>query len=198
MSEVHPILTGEKVILARVRPEDVPVMARHFANLELTAYLGAIGGAFSLEDEQAYYESISKSKPDGVTFGIYTREGQTYIGGIDLRGVNHRHGTAELGVSVHDPEYWGGGYGSEAVRLMVEYGMFFLGLHNIQLNVFSYNTRGIAAYKKVGFREIGRRRGAIRLGGERFDAVLMDITADEVDMSRMRGLVRLLPATLEE
>ena len=100
--------------------------------------------------------------------------------------------TAELGISIHDPEYWGGGYGSEAAALMVEYGMYFLGLHNIVLNVFSYNTRGIAAYEKVGFREIGRRRGAIRLGQERFDAVLMDITADEVDTSRMRGLVRLL------
>lgn len=45
MADLHPVLTGEKVLLARVRPEDVPVMARHFANLELTAYLGAIGGA---------------------------------------------------------------------------------------------------------------------------------------------------------
>lgn len=197
MPDLHPVLTGEKVILARVRQEDVPTMARHFANLELTTYLGSLGGAFSLEDEQAYFESISKSKPDAVTFGIYTREGQNYIGGMDLRGINHRHATAELGISIHDPEYWGGGYGSEAAALMVEYGMYFLGLHNIVLNVFSYNTRGIAAYQKVGFREIGRRRGAIRLGQERFDVVMMDITADEVDVSRMRGLVRLLPATLE-
>ncbi|MFC6618113.1 GNAT family N-acetyltransferase [Deinococcus radiophilus] len=70
--------------------------------------------------------------------------------------------------------------------------MFFLGLHNIQLNVFSYNVRGIRAYEKVGFREIGRRRGAVRLGAERFDTVMMDITADEVDTSRMRALVKLL------
>ncbi len=82
-------------------------------------------------------------------------------------------------------------------RLIVEYGMFFLGLHNIMLNVFAYNTRGMAAYQKVGFREIGRRRGAIRLGQERFDVVLMDITAADVDTSRMRALVRLLPAPLE-
>ncbi len=75
---------------------------------------------------------------------------------------------------------------------MVEYGVFFLNLHNIMLNVFSYNTRAIRAYEKAGFREIGRRRGAVRLGHERFDDVLMDITADEVDTSRMRSLVRLL------
>lgn len=196
MAKPQAVLTGEKVILARVRREDVPEMARYFSNLELTAYLGALGGAYSLEDEEAYFESVSRSKPDLAAFGIYERESGGYIGGVDLMRINHRHGTAELGVSIHSPEHWGGGYGSEAVALMVEYGMFFLGLHNIMLNVFSYNTRGIRAYEKVGFREIGRRRGAVRLGNERFDAVQMDITADEVDTSRMRALVGLLPPPL--
>lgn len=192
MSELNPVLTGEKVVLARLRREDIPELTRRFANLELTTYLGAFGGTFSREDEEAYFESVSKSSPEGVTFGIYERSSGQIIGGTDLRGINHRHGTAELGISIHNPDYWGGGYGSEAVRLLVEYGMFFLGLHNIILNVFAYNTRGIAAYEKVGFREIGRRRGAVRLGAERFDIVMMDITADEVDTSRMRALVELL------
>lgn len=189
---LHPVLTGEKVVLARLRREDVPEMARYFANLELTTYLGAFGAAFSLQDEEAYFESVSKSSPEQVTFGIYVRETERFIGGLDLRGINHRHGTAELGISVHSPDHWGGGYGSEAVGLMVEYGMYFLGLYNIQLNVFAYNVRGIRAYEKVGFREIGRRTGAVRLGQERFDSVLMEITADRVDTARMRGLVRLL------
>ncbi|MDO4262763.1 MAG: GNAT family protein [Deinococcus sp.] len=192
MSELFPVLTGDKVVLARLRREDVPELARYFANLELTAYLGAFGAAFSLQDEEAYFENVSKSSPEQVTFGIYERGTERLIGGLDLRGINHRHGTAELGVSVHNPDYWGGGYGTEAVALMVEYGMYFLGLYNIQLSVFAYNIRGIRAYEKVGFREIGRRTGAVRLGQERFDSVLMEITADRVDTSGMRALVRQL------
>lgn len=133
-----------------------------------------------------------------MLFGIFARDTEELVGGIDLRDINHRNGTALLGVSVYSPEHWGSGYGSEAVRLMVEYGVFFLNLHNIMLNVFSYNTRAIRAYEKAGFREIGRRRGAVRLGHERFDDVLMDITADEVDTSRMRSLVRLLPPPAAE
>ncbi|MFC6591834.1 GNAT family N-acetyltransferase [Deinococcus lacus] len=74
------VLTGEKVILARLRRTDIPEMARHFANLELTAYLGALGGAYSLEDEQAYFESVSKNRPDAVTFGIYHRESGELLG----------------------------------------------------------------------------------------------------------------------
>ncbi|MFC6618114.1 GNAT family N-acetyltransferase [Deinococcus radiophilus] len=107
MSELHPVLTGEKVILARLRREDIPELARRFANLELTTYLGAYGGAFSLQDEEAYFESIAKSSAEGVTFGIYERESGSLIGGTDLRSIHHRHGTAELGISIHNPEYWG-------------------------------------------------------------------------------------------
>ncbi|SMB96095.1 GNAT family N-acetyltransferase [Deinococcus hopiensis] len=187
-----PVLRGERVMLARLRREDIPELARLFQNLELTTYLSGHGASYSLEDEQAYFEAVSRNSPTQITFGIYEREAGRLIGGIDLRDINHRHGTAELGVSIHDPECWSGGLGKEAVRLMVTYGVFHLGLHNIFLKVFAFNTRGIRAYEKVGFSEIGRRTGAVRLGSERFDTVLMEITADRVDTSGLRAQIRLL------
>ena len=198
MASPTPIVTGEHVILAHIRREDIPVIAPYFASLELSSYLGRFGASHTLQDEEAWFEGISRSREDRVLFGIFAWDTEELVGGIDLRDINHRNGTALLGVSVYSPEHWGSGYGSEAVRLMVEYGVFFLNLHNIMLNVFSYNTWAIRAYEKAGFREIGRRRGTVRLGHERFDDVLMDITADEVDTSRMRSLVRLLPPPAAE
>lgn len=188
-----PALRGEQVMLARLRREDVPALASYFQNLELSTYLGGSGVAYSLEDEQAYFERVSLSSADGVTFGIYDAGSERLIGGTDLRDINHRHGTAELGVSLHDPDCWGSGMGSEATRLMLAYGMFHLGLHNIMLRVYAFNERAVRAYRKVGFRELGRRRGSVRLGMERFDTVFMDITAAEVDTSALRRQLRLLP-----
>ena len=46
---------------------------------------------------------------------------------------------------------------------------------------------------KAGFREAGRWRKAYSIGGERYDSVWMDVTRDELDLSRMRALVGLLP-----
>ncbi|WP_019586471.1 GNAT family N-acetyltransferase [Deinococcus apachensis] len=187
-----PVLTGEQVVLARLRREDVPELAHYFHNLELTTYLGGSGTSYSLEDEQAYFEVVSRNNPSQVTFGIYERSSGRLIGGVDLRDINHRHGTAELGISIHDPDAWGGGSGSEATRLMVGYGVFHLGLHNILLKVFSFNTRAIRAYEKVGFVVCGRRTGTVRLGGERYDTVFMEITAERVDTSALRAQIRLL------
>ncbi|MBB5294719.1 GNAT family N-acetyltransferase [Deinococcus metallilatus] len=187
-----PSCWGERVILARLRREDIPEITRYFQNLELTTYLGGSGVSYSLEDEQAYFESVSRSSAAQVTFGVYERESGRVIGGIDLRDINHRHGTAELGVSIHDPACWSGGFGSEATRLMVQYGVFHLGLHNILLRVFAFNTRAIRAYEKVGFQVCGRRTGTVRLGDQRYDTIFMEITADRVDTSALEAQITLL------
>ena len=54
-----------------------------------------------------------------------------------------------------------------------------MGLHNILLVTFSWNLPAIRAYTKAGFREIGRRRGAVVTLGQRYDQVLMDAIAEE-------------------
>lgn len=179
-----PILSGEKVYLARFRREDIEVIALHFSNPEFTVFLRGYGVTFSLEDEQARFESISKSRPEQVIFAILTLE-HRLIGGCDLRDIVHRTGTAELGIAIYDPSDWNQGYGTEAVTLMLRYAMFHLNLHNVLLRVFGFNPRAIRAYQKVGFREIGRRRGAAVLGGERFDEVYMDITQGEVNLESL-------------
>jgi len=179
-----PILSGDKVYLARFRREDIEVIAPHMCNLELTTLLRGHGLTFSLEDEQDWFESVSKNKAKQVIFAILTLE-HRLVGGVDLRESVHRTGTAELGIAVYDSSDWNQGYGSEAVNLMLRYGMYHLNLYNVLLTVFSFNARAIRAYQKAGFKEIGRRRGAVVLGGERFDQVYMDITRDEINLETL-------------
>lgn len=186
------IVEGDKIFLGRFVKEDVPDIARHFQNLELTAYLGSIGATYTVEEEQGWYDAEGKQTAERKTFAVFEAASERLVGAVSLFDINHRHGTATLGVVIYDPEDWGRGFGSEAVRLLVAYGMFFLDLHNVLLQVFAYNERGVAAYKKVGFREIGRRTGAVVLGGERFDQVYMEITRGVVDLAAMRALIRQL------
>ncbi|MDD4796309.1 MAG: GNAT family protein, partial [Eubacteriales bacterium] len=66
-------------------------------------------------------------------------------------------------------------YGSEALTLLVDFGFHYLNLNNIMLKVFSFNQRAVNCYKKVGFKEIGRRRQTYYLKGNYYDEILMDI-----------------------
>lgn len=185
------VIPGERIYLTHLRREDVPLLARWFADLELTAYLGSLGASFSLEQEQRWFDSLAGDSQQ-VTFGIVVRADDRLIGSVTLRSIDHRHGTAELGIAIGDKRAWNQGYGTEAVRLMAEYGCFFLNLYAIRLALVEFNERARRAYLRAGFREVGRWRGAYHLDGRRYDRVWMDITRDELDLSRMRALIGLL------
>lgn len=182
------VVPGDRVFLTTLQHDDVALMSRWFTDLELTAYLGQIGASFRAEQEQAWYDNLDR-QADNVTFGIVPRATGALIGSVALMRIDHKHGRAELGIAIGDRAAWGQGYGAEAVRLMAEYGCFFLNLYSIVLSFVEFNQRGAAAYRKAGFREAGRWRKAFQIGGERFDSVWMDITRDELDLSRMRALL---------
>jgi RimJ/RimL family protein N-acetyltransferase len=134
----------------------------------------------TLERETERFDKISKD-PTRVFFAIYTLENLTFIGDTGLRRIDQRQGTATFGIAIGHKAYWGKGYGTEVTKLVLDYGFRFLNLYNIGLDTTSYNTRAIRAYQKAGFKESGRRRGAILLAGKRYDEVQMDCLASEFE-----------------
>jgi RimJ/RimL family protein N-acetyltransferase len=140
----------------------------------------------TLEALEGHYDRCSKAD-DEVHFTIYERATLRPIGVANLTGIAGR--TATFAIAIGERECWGKGYGTEATRLVLDYGFNALGLHNIMLTVYSYNERGIRAYRRAGFREIGRRRQAVQLGGGLHDLVYMDCLATEFESSLLRRLL---------
>jgi RimJ/RimL family protein N-acetyltransferase len=192
MSERKLVLKSERLGFVTLIREDIPTMTAWFQNLEYGAYLMGSGHRpLTLEAETKWFEENATPSQSLVTFGILELETQRLIGTCGLMDINLVNGIATLGIGIGEPECLGKGYGTEAVKLLVEYGMFFLNLHNIKLEVFGFNPRAMRAYEKAGFSLVGRRRAAYVLGGERYDDIIMDITRDEVDPSRMRAVMGL-------
>lgn len=193
MNDAEPIfrpevVPGERIFLSHLLKSDVPQFARWLSDLEMNTYLGAPGMSYTLEQEQAWFDDLGKNKQMRC-FAIIVRDGQKLIGSVSLMGINHQHGTAELGIGLGDKTVWGQGYGSEAVRLMCDYGFTFLGLSSICLWHSAFNERGHRAYLRAGFQEAGRWRGALTFNGRRYDHILMDITRDDFGPSRLTHLV---------
>ncbi len=112
-------------------------------------------------------------------FEIVDNETDEAIGRTIFFDINHIDRCAMVGIVIGEKNYWGKGFGQEALKLMLDYGFNLLNLNNIMLGTFEFNTRSIAAYKKVGFKEIGRRRQGRIIGGKKFDVIFMDILAEE-------------------
>ena len=86
---------------------------------------------------------------------------------------------ASLGIIIGEKAYWGKGYGTDATRLLLDYGFNVLNLHSVELSVYSFNERAIRCYEKVGFTQTGRHREARILRGKTHDIITMDILASE-------------------
>ena len=156
---------------------DVEIYTKWLNDEATASNIGQYRKVVSLVTEQKYLDNASSG---GHNYAIVLLDGDKLIGNISLVDENAIDRTATLGIFIGDEEYRSKGYGAEAIRLILDYGFKTLNLHNIMLTVHYDNPRAIACYKKVGFREFGRRRDAVYKAGRKVDLIYMDILDDEI------------------
>ncbi|MGO7079069.1 GNAT family protein [Rhizobium johnstonii] len=79
---------------------------------------------------------------------------------IRLDKVDRTDRRASMAIGLYDADILGKGYGSESIRLLLQYAFDDLNLHRIGVRVLAYNQRAIRAYEKCGFIVEGREREA--------------------------------------
>jgi len=168
-------MTGKHVYLSPMREEDAEVYAKWMNDSTITDSLGSSTMVFSEEGEQNWVEENSGE----YQFAIVEKESDTLIGNCGIHEVSHTFQRAEIGLFIGEEEKRGKGYGKEVISLLLEYCFDTLNLHNVMLKVFSFNEQAIHTYKRVGFKEIGRRREAYYARGKFWDDIYMDILKGE-------------------
>lgn len=184
----QPVLsiTGEKVALGPIHRGLIEINQRWINQLETTRFLKM--GVMSLDAEESWYDRIAKGD-DIVYFAIYEKTTMQPIGGVNFHNINHEHRKAELGIMIGEKDLRGKGYGTEAVKLMCDFGFNAMGLNSIMLLTSGWNTAGQRAYEKAGFNEIGRRREARWFAGRYWDDIYYDILASEFESPVVRNMI---------
>ena len=171
------IVRGRRAGLGPLRRDLIPTYARWQTDLEVLRGMGTSGQVQGVEATEAWYEQATRPESTDVHFTIYDLDDLAPVGTAVLVRVDQHSGTAEFGITIGERRNQG--LGTEATRLVLDWAFTVMDLHNILLVTFSWNQAAIRAYTKAGFREIGRRRGAVVTMGRRHDQVLMDAVADE-------------------
>jgi RimJ/RimL family protein N-acetyltransferase len=149
-------------------------------DLKTSVLINGASDVIDVKKEEQLLEQLIKSETDRV-FVIITKESNQLIGNIGLHKIDLKNRHATLGIFIGDEDFLNQGLGTEAIKLLLSYGFYFLNLHNIDLEVFSYNQRAIQCYESIGFKEIGRRRESVILGNKFYDKITMDILSSEFD-----------------
>lgn len=173
-------LEGENIYLSprMVDDEVVEKFTKWLNDFKITDYTGRSATMITLEGERKWFESL---KDDTQSFFIVRKEDDELIGTVGLHQINNINRTATLGIFIGEHDGRNKGYGTETIRLILEYGFRYLNLNNIKLDVMEFNKRAIACYKKCGFKEYGRRRKSEFVCGKYYDRISMDILAEEFE-----------------
>jgi RimJ/RimL family protein N-acetyltransferase len=182
------MIFGERVRIRPVERDDLPRYVEWFGDPDVVRYLETFLG-FSLEQEQAWFESVQKLPPEEQAFAVEIprRGGWQHIGGTSFMHFNGRVRSAEYGIAIGDKRCWHKGYGTDITRAMLRHGFETLNLNRIFLRVHSPNQYGIRAYERAGFTCEGCLREADYRAGEYVDVKMYSILRREWDAIRATG-----------
>ena len=107
-------------------------------------------------------------------FAIETEEG-LHLGNVGLHSLDWTNRKAELGIVIAEKEYWGRGYGTDAVPSVLDFAFNAMNLHCTHLSVLEFNRRAIRCYEKGVFHQEGREREAFFRDGRYHDSLLMAV-----------------------
>jgi RimJ/RimL family protein N-acetyltransferase len=177
-----PLFQGK---LVRLSNEDPQVMAAAFSrwnqNSEYYRLLDTdparLWSAKKLKDW--FEKDLDSVSPNNLFFAIRALTDDKLIGFCAFDGINWTNRDTYVAIGIGEQDFWGKGYGTDAMRVMLRYAFAELNLHRVSLTVFEYNGRGMRSYEKCGFKHEGRTREFVRRDGKRWDMLHMGILRAE-------------------
>jgi RimJ/RimL family protein N-acetyltransferase len=176
------MIEGEKVRLRSVELSDLDEIMKHWNKMELRKLVGNLAlGPASRNDEEEWIKNTWKQRRErrAFIFAIETTSEDKLIGTLGLHGCDWTNRSAVLGIAIYDPKNRGRGYGQEAINLLLDFAFKTLNLNRVELETYDFNQRAQKCFKKVGFREVGRKRKAHFVNGKYHDIIVMDILRED-------------------
>lgn len=181
-------LIGDRIYLSPKgsSEEEIQKFAEWMNDFQVTDYTGRTSQITTYAGEKEYLESSEKNT-ENRTFNIVNLEDDKLVGTVGLEHINWVERSAILGIFIGDDDFRSNGYGTEAIRLLLEYGFKYLNLHSIRLDLLSVNERAHKCYLKCGFKDSGKSREEIFLNGKYYDKLHMDILENEFEGDYIRN-----------
>ncbi|WP_456271021.1 GNAT family N-acetyltransferase [Bacillus sp. AK031] len=174
---MEKFLEGTAVYLRPFQKEDYRLISKALSYPEIRKLTGLQKFLTAQKIEKAYDAfALDDTRIDLV---IALQDTDEPVGDLALNEIDHLNRNANIRIALHDPGFFGKGYGTQALKLILEHGFMTLNLYRIGLCVYSYNSRAIKSYEKLGFKQEGVLRSELFYDGEFHDNIIMGVLRDE-------------------
>ncbi len=161
-----PALETPRLRLRKMTPSDSGDMYAYARREDVTKYL-LWDPHPNLAYTKAYLTQVQKQYAEGHFFdwAVVLREENRMIGTCGFARLDETNNAGEIGY-VLNPDYWGRGLASEAVRMVLKYGFLSLKLQRVEARCLKENGRSLRVMERCGMQYEGALRCALFLRGE--------------------------------
>ena len=172
------MLQGKKTFLRPLELDDIPIFYQWYNDQNLNYWANAAWPLSTMLSEEEIEERFFTPQKDGSRY-LILNEKQVPIGTVGYRDVNLPARSAVLFIVIGESDYWNRGYGTDALKVLIDYLFYQWNFHRLSLDLWDGNLRALKAYEKLGFKVEGRLRQARFVLGEYRDGILMGLLRDE-------------------
>ncbi|RWZ58645.1 N-acetyltransferase [Halobacillus fulvus] len=181
-------IEGNQVLLRKATETDLDQLY-HWKYEDPVQEAKKWNGPYIVEEKiskDAYKKQWEEDIYPGIPDALIISANQQTIGYVGSYWVDKNTDWLETGIVIYDPDYWNGGYGTEAYQLWIDFLFSHTELHRLGMSTWSGNGRMIKVAEKLGMKEEARIREARAVDGIPYDAVKMGILRREWEEVRTK------------
>lgn len=163
-----------RIYLRALEPDDYKISIAWRKDDQIWNMLGGTKYFVSEAYEKKWVEDTIFNSKD-IRLAVCLKEDDNYIGNVYLTNIDMVNRTATSHVLIGEKSYWGKGYASEALKLLLDYAFNERGLHRIAALVLESNTQSIKMHIKLGYKQEGILRESVFKNGQYNNQIVLSI-----------------------
>lgn len=169
-------IRGINIILREQREEDAEFFAFWFNQPDI---MFKCGFEKTVDEEKIKKDiNIYHKQEDSLWFTITDLDGNI-IGETGLLRMFPAWHCTDLSIIIPDPKMQHKGYGTEAIRMMIDMAFSNYEMNRISIGVVGLNTNALAFYNKIGFKQEGIQEQGYFYNNEYSDFIMMRLLRSE-------------------
>lgn len=167
------LFKSSRVKLRKVTIDDAELYHTWRNDIEVMRNTNPSLDIYTIDATRDFIEQVILGANTAKSYMMIEKENEKPIGITSLINIDDKNRNAECIIDIGEKDFWGKGYGSEALILLLNYAFLEMNLHRVYLRVFSFNKKAIRLYEKLGFSHEGTSREALFREGVWHDIVHM-------------------------
>ncbi|MBU5485115.1 GNAT family N-acetyltransferase [Clostridium sp. MSJ-11] len=173
------LFESSKIKLRKMISDDAELYHKWRNDMEVMASTNPFLDMYHMEETRGFVNQVILGSNSSKSYIILERKTETPMGIISLINIDYKNRNAECIIDIGEKNYWGKGYATESMKLLLDYGFLEMNLHRVYLRVFSFNEKAMKLYEKMGFKYEGKSRQSLFREGIWHDIIHMGILKEE-------------------